>query len=668
MLQLGFGHWVTHLRLGNRIKPSVPMGDKLARVFKGLALCALPLLTTNTLAESQPDSFFERELAFSALEQIRDRGHQNNMLTTFLYDLSMDTAMKIEEMPINLPLNGQGQGYINTSFLIKELIVEDLTLRGPYYAENGDFSGAGSLSFFYRQKPGNHQLTVGAGQDNYHHLIANGAFEAGETSVLYGVETIGQDISPDLRNSSAANGSDNAAMKIFGGSELRGYQVNLMAHRADWESESPQTIDRDNLDNDEQENLLDAFAKEDSHRYSISGSGWVSDSKHRWTYSGYAIDYSSILDLEFITVDSRRLRINPIKRRDERMILGGNLTHDRFFTRSGHHQFGLDVRVDALKGVGLSDVNTQSQIDDSGDADVFTGGLYYRNQYQWNEWLRHEAALRLDGFHIDPEEGLELDYDRHTDHRWSPKFSVIANPWDHTELFFSAGRSIRSNDGRYSYRGINTRRNPNDPPEEVRPLGMVDGLDLGFSSRVLNDRGLLSASLWYRESEYELAARNAQVALRPSERTGVEVRFLYQPTARVYADFSASLSEARFTDEDPRGDHIPGSTEQIATFAVGYLGDRYYLNLDALYLGPSPFLEDNSAETEEVLLLDLYVGGNITKNLTVELQYLNIADNNRTNPDVSFIDRVAAAEAFVTELYYNPIPPRTLRVYFRYYL
>ncbi len=666
MLQLGFRHWVTRLslliRLGNSIKPSSLMGHKLALCVKGLALC---LISSNVLAE---ESFFEKQLALSALEQLRERGIHNDLLTSYLYDFSQDKAISIEEMPINLPFNGQGQGYINTNFLIKELIVEDITLRGPYYAGHGDFTGAGSLELFYRQRPGSHQLTMGLGADAFHHLIANGAFEAGETNVVYGIETIGQDIDADLRNSSAANGSDNAAIKIYGGSELRGYQVNFMAHEADWESESPQTIDRDNLNNDGQENLLDAFAQEDSHRYSISGNGWSGDSKHRWNYSAYAIDYSSILDLEFVTVDSRSLRIEPIQRRDERLVLGGSLSHDWFFTRWGHHQLGIEARADALEDVGLGDVNIQSTNLNNGDADLYTSALFYSNQYQWNDWLRHELGLRIDTLDIDADEGLELDYDRNSDQRFSPKLSIIANPNENLELFFHAGKGISSNDGRYSFRGINTSRSKSNPPEQVRPLGSVKAIDLGFTTRLLNERAIFSGSLWHREAEYELAARNAQVELRPSERDGFEFRFLYQPNERIYLDLAAAFSEARFTDEDPRGDHIPGSTEQLATLALGYLGDRFYVNIDALYLGPSPFLEDNTAETEAVTSVDVYVGGNLSKSLTIELQILNIADNDRSNSDVSFIDRVAAAEAFVDELYYSPVPARTLRVYLRYYL
>jgi outer membrane receptor protein involved in Fe transport len=657
----GFGHFRARLRLDPAIKPPRVAGDKFARVAKGLI--ASILIIPGALA----DNFFERELALSALEQLRERGIHNELLSAYLYDSSVDTALSIEEMPINLPINGQGQGYINTSFLIEELINTDVSRRGPYYAEDGDFATAGSLDLQYEEVPGQHQLTLGIGEDSFYHAVANGAVDWGDFRLTYGVESIGQDTDPDLRNSSAANGSDNAAFKLEHGDSLSGFKLNFMAHQADWKSESPKTIDPSSIDDVNADNLLDAFALEDSHRYSLSGSGWQGDSKRRWKYSAYAIDYSSQLDLEFLLIDSRKIRINPIERKDDRIIYGGTLSHDWFFTRTGHHQIAVEARLDALQDVGLSDVKTEENERNNGDADLYTTGFYYRNQYQWSNWLRHEFGLRLDYLHINPDSGLELDYKDNSDQRWSPKFSLIANPWDHTELFLQAGRGIQSNDARYSYRGINAQRSSINPPRKVRALGAVDGLDIGFSTRLFDDAAVLSASYWYREDEYDLAARNAQVELRRSERDGVEFRFIYQPSERWYVDMAATVSKARFTDDDPNGDHIPGSTEEIATLAFGYLGDRFYVNVDALYLGPSPFLEDNSAETDSVTSVDLYVGGNISQRLTMELQWLNIADNSRTNSDVSFIDRVAAAEAFVAELYYNPVPARTVRLYFRYF-
>ncbi len=647
-------------------KPAIRPASRRTLPAPILPALLLPALLLPAPAPAE-DAFFERELALSAQEQMDSRGIHNELLTSYLYDISMDKAISIEEMPINLPFNGQGQGYINTNFLIQELIVDDTKLRGPYYAENGDFTGGGALRLGYQQAPDSHQITLGLGEDSYQHLVANGALDLGASSLLYGVETIGQDIDPNLRNSSAANGSDNAVLKLSGGNRLRGYQVNLMAHEADWKSESPRTIDRERLEDDSSGSLLDALADEDSHRYSLSASGWRSDSRKRWYYSGYLIDYRSVLNLEFLTVDGRSLRVDPVQRRDERTVVGGSLYRDWYFTRWGHQRLGLETRVDRLRNVGLSDVNTRTDDRNNGDADLYTGALFYRNQRQWNEWLRHEFGLRLDALKISAEQNLELDYDRKSDHRWNPKLSIIANPRDNLELFVHAGRGSTSTDGRYSYRGINTRRGVDNPPEKVRPLTAVDAVDVGFSARLPGNRATFSASWWQREARNELAARDAQVELRPSKRSGLEFALLYQPTDRIYLDLGAVFSRARFTDEDPRGKHIPGSTENLATLVLGYLGDRYYVNLDTLYLGSSPFLEDNSAETDSINSTNLYLGTSIGNNLTLELQVLNIADNDRSNPQISFINRVAAAEAFIEEFYFNPIPARTLRFYLRYY-
>ena len=76
--------------------------------------------------------------------------------------------------------------------------------------------------------------------------------------------------------------------------------------------------------------------------------------------------------------------------------VGGTVARDWFFTPWGHHQVGIEGRLDALKDVGLSDVSTGGDERNNGDADLYTGALFYRNQYQWNSWLRHEIGVRFE--------------------------------------------------------------------------------------------------------------------------------------------------------------------------------------------------------------------------------------------------------------------------------
>ena len=624
----------------------------------------ITLILTSSLSYGE-SSFFERQLALSALEWSNNRGFHNEFLSGYLFDSSIDNALYIEEMPMNLPMNGQGQGYINTNFLIEELFKGYLTRRGPYYGEDGDFAAGGSSYIDYQWPKDNHQITLGLGEDNFYHSTLSGQLNSSKHNLVYGFESIGQDIDPDLRNSSAANGSDNAVLKYQYGDILNGLQVVAMWHDGNWASEDPRTIDRGQFNDPNRDLLLDANAKENSYRYSLSTSAWAINSERRWYWSAYVVDYKGQLDLEFFFGNNNGTRIRPIKRVDERVSFGGQLRYDRFFTRTGDHSFGLQVRRDSINDVGLSDVILVGNGPEEGNADLDSAAFYYINRYQWNSWLQHELAIRIDTLHMDAAKSLTLDYSKNTDANFSPKLSLLAKPWSHTEVFASIGRGIHSNDARYSFRGINTFRDPNNPPKKVDPLATVEALDIGFSSYKI-DTLLVSSTLWYRRSETELAARNASIVLRPSRRYGLEFRLQYQPDDRFYVDFNAVISSARFSDRSFQGDHIPASTENLAALDIGYIGDKYYAGISAYYLGPSPVREDNSAETAAVSAVDLKIGANISKKWSLELQWLNIFDQDRNNPDLSVIDQIAAAEAFVEELYYQPIPPQTLRLYIRY--
>ena len=65
-------------------------------------------------------------------------------------DHGTDLAIFVDDIPINLPTNVHGQGYADLNFLIPET-VNGLDLRkGPYFADVGDFSNAGTLKIGLR--------------------------------------------------------------------------------------------------------------------------------------------------------------------------------------------------------------------------------------------------------------------------------------------------------------------------------------------------------------------------------------------------------------------------------------------------------------------------------------------------------------------------------------
>src|SRR5262249_52019209 len=73
-------------------------------------------------------------------------------LRGFNLDHGTDFATSVDGVPVNMPTHAHGQGYSDLNFLIPELIERIDYRKGVYYAEDGDFSAAGSAEIHYRQR------------------------------------------------------------------------------------------------------------------------------------------------------------------------------------------------------------------------------------------------------------------------------------------------------------------------------------------------------------------------------------------------------------------------------------------------------------------------------------------------------------------------------------
>ena len=60
-------------------------------------------------------------------------------------DHGTDLAIFVDEMPINMRTHAHGQGYSDLNFLIPKLVASMEVRKGPYYADEGDFSSVGAL-------------------------------------------------------------------------------------------------------------------------------------------------------------------------------------------------------------------------------------------------------------------------------------------------------------------------------------------------------------------------------------------------------------------------------------------------------------------------------------------------------------------------------------------
>src|SRR5205085_2465463 len=103
---------------------------------------------TSRLIESRPSSRPAEVLEFVPgviVTQHSGDGKANQyFLRGFNLDHGTDFATFVDGMPINMPTHAHGQGYSDLNWLIPELVDRIRYRKGPYYAEEGDFSSAGS--------------------------------------------------------------------------------------------------------------------------------------------------------------------------------------------------------------------------------------------------------------------------------------------------------------------------------------------------------------------------------------------------------------------------------------------------------------------------------------------------------------------------------------------
>ncbi|MDR2187129.1 MAG: Plug domain-containing protein, partial [Azonexus sp.] len=98
-------------------------------------LAAVPLLRPGEALEMVPGLIVTQHAGDGKANQYFLRG--------FNLDHGTDFATWVGGVPVNMPSHAHGQGYSDLNFLIPELVERIHYRKGPYFAEEGDFSSAG---------------------------------------------------------------------------------------------------------------------------------------------------------------------------------------------------------------------------------------------------------------------------------------------------------------------------------------------------------------------------------------------------------------------------------------------------------------------------------------------------------------------------------------------
>ena len=536
-----------------------------------------------------------------------------------------------------------------TESLIPELISSVAIRKGPYFADEGDFSSVGSVQISLLDSIKSiASMTVGS--FGYQRAFGATSTKVGDGTLLIAGEAASYngpwDDPGNLRKL-------NAVGRYSQGTLDDGFSLTAMAYANKWNSTDQipaRAVTSGEI------GLFGAFDPSDggnADRFSLSGRWAQPDETGSSKANFYIIKSSLNLWNNFTYFLDDPVNSDQFHQQDGRILGGINGSHTfktHFAGVPVDTEIGLqsrydDIRLELNKSVGrqfLSPIRTDAVQEGS-------VGLFVQNTLHWTDWLRMTLGWRGDFYQTSVNSFFApANSGTATAFIGSPKFGLALGPFAKTEFFINAGEGFHSNDAR----GVTLTQSPGDGlPAQPSPfLIRTKGAEIGLRTKIVP--GLTSAaSLFLLDSASELLfAGDAgdTVASRPSRRYGIEWTNDYRALSWLWLEADIAATHARFRGEDPEkaalydlltgfrsaqignapGNYIPGAPNLIASAGIR-IGEPtgWFSALRYRYFGPRPLTEDAAFVSPATGLLNGQIGYRFDSGWRVQLDAFNILNS-----------------------------------------
>ncbi len=561
-----------------------------------------PLLRSGEILEALPGLIITQHAGGGKANQYFMRG--------FNLDHGTDFAIFIDGMPLNLPSHAHGEGYSDMNTVIPEFVERVDAVKGPYYADVGDYGSAGNAHVVIFKKLPQDFVQVDGGMYQFARLVFGVSRKWARGNLLCGGEAYhdgGPWVHPD--NYYKFNG----LLTYSEGGDDNGFSITARGYAGTrWNSSDqlPYTAFTPTAPGyvGNYQGFFGALNPEDgghSHRYSLQGEWHHQGTSSKTSIMGYGFYYDLNLwsDFTYYLVDP--YIGDQFEQQDRRWVAGFDLRHTvfgKFLGRPSETTFGLQYRedwihnglfraedrvhtakTDYIAGFDLS-TDAIATLPADTDQNKFTetiGSPWVSNKIQWTSKFKSIIAVRGDdgkGVLTSFTNPTTLPTNPNTHQSISkflpsPKASLIFGPWDHTEFYLQGGFSYHTNDVRGTSQiyepvspdwpylnctnnGCNTT--PSVPPSQgtskIAFLAQTKGAEIGIRTAAI-PRLQSTAELWYLHSNSELIqdgdTGGTSASPESSNRWGLEVGNYYTPAEHFVLDADFADSRAVFTETDP---------------------------------------------------------------------------------------------------------------------
>ncbi|MCL9999856.1 MAG: Plug domain-containing protein, partial [Erythrobacter sp.] len=272
---------------------------------------AVPISRIGELVENVPGLVATQHSGSGKANQFFLRG--------FNLDHGTDFAGFVDGVPINMRSHGHGQGYLDFNFLIPEAVERIDFRKGPYFADVGDFSAAGTAAFKTADtlRP---FAEAQVGEFGFVRGVAGGSTGLGGGDLLFvgdaqfydGPWLLEEDLERFL-----------GLVKYSVGGETNRFSLQFNAYDARWTS-TDQVPERAVASG-----LIDRLGNiDDDLGGSTTRLGFVlGGALGGTTFSAYATRYEFELVSNFTYFLEDPVRGDEFVQRDKRWVLGGSVSH-----------------------------------------------------------------------------------------------------------------------------------------------------------------------------------------------------------------------------------------------------------------------------------------------------------------------------------------------------
>jgi outer membrane receptor protein involved in Fe transport len=624
----------------------------------------------------RPGDIVEAVPGVVATQHSGDGKANQYFLRGFNLDHGTDFAVTVDGMPVNMPTHGHGQGYADLNFLIPELVSGVRYRKGPYFAESGDFSLAGSASLDYLGVLDAPFAEVTLGGHGFKRLLAAGSRTVADQTWLGAIELEGNDGPWDVPENLKKT---NAVLRYSQGSPSRGISITGMAYKSSWTStdQVPQrAIDSGELG---RFGSLDPTDGGKTQRISLSGKWFDKGAEGETQVSAYAIDYRFDLFSDFTYFLNNPVDGDQFEQTDRRRVFGAQASRsmaNKIGGLDGLLSFGAQWRGDRIGEVGLYQTVARQRLatvrDDKVAQDLFS--VYAQQLVNFSDRWRGYVGVRGDMLRYDAQ-GREpvygaLNSGKGHDAIVSPKAGLAFTVTPAHELYLNAGVGFHGND----VRGAAITLDPQSglPADRVPALVKGRGAEIGWRFQP-NEDLTVTAALWQLKLDSELVYVGDAGTTEPgraSSRRGIEATLRWKIDRAWRLEMDAALSRARFRGVAPQGEgnYVDNAVERVFAAGVTYIDGPWTSSLRLRYLGPRALDTTNTVRSRAATLLNLGTRYAVNKNLTLGLDVFNLAGKKGNDIEYFYASCTAGEVASgtcgggVDDRHTHPMEPRTVRV------